>query len=96
MLDDKYFIMNNAHALKRLGVKQALPNKNLGVADDEVKNSQPVLVFTDFHADRNTRAVMDTRKSAIEYTGTIGDGLTVEQTDFYNDVFYLGSAVEVV
>lgn len=96
MLDEQYYRANNAHALKRLGVKQSLPNKNLGVAGDEVLTSQPVLVFADAHADRNTRAVMDTRKMAIEYTGTVGDGLTVEQSDFYNDVFYLGSSVEVV
>lgn len=96
MLEQTYRPMQNAHALKRLVTPQLAPSKKLAVGDDEVKDSQPVLVFTEAYANMHNRVMQDNRKRAIEFTGKTGDGNTLVQDDFLHDDFYLGDVIEVI
>ena len=96
MLEETYRPMQNAHALKRLVMPQNAPSKKLAIGDDEIKDSQPVLVFTEAYANMHNRVMQDNRKQAIEYSGKTGDGGVVVQDDFLHDDFYLGDVIEVI
>lgn len=96
MLENEYRPMQNAHAIKRLANPQTRPDVKLAIGDDEVKESQPILVFVDAYANMHNHITMDNSKQAIENTGTVGDGNTVVQDDFLIENFWLGDAIEVI
>lgn len=95
MLDNEYRPMQNAHAFKRLSKSLDIPKRNLAIGEDEIKDSQPVLVFNNAHANMHNFVVMDSDSVPHEQTGITGDGGIITEEDFLTDL-YLGYPMEMI
>lgn len=95
-LENIYRPRMNAHAYKRLAVRQSIPNINLNIGENEDLRSKPVLVFMDAHANMLKVGLADNRKRPIENVGVAGDGYTISENDLIAGDMFLGSAVEVI
>lgn len=90
MLEGIYNKMQNGHAVKSLSVPVDIPNKELGVFDDEVLYSVPLLLYNKANLRAYTPVVATGVQLPYEKTAKNGQNDAVKLEHFEVDAFSIG------
>ena len=82
----------NMHALNSLLCPVEIPSETLAIADDERRDSVPLLIFTEQHLPMPKPEIIPTSQLSYEKVQIKGANNSLDLSDFETQAFSVGSA----